>query len=184
MVLSVLILLQWNARSLVSNGQEFKKYIDKLEEKPDVICIHETWLKSQLDFFIKGYNAIRRDRESGRGGGVMTFIQNGMSYKVIRINTEHESITVKVWTRGNIDIINYYNPCGEISLESLEEIAGVLDDNVILCGDFNSHSSLWGSSRTDSNGLVVEEFIDNHCLVCINNGEGTRYNSMQNRGST
>jgi len=42
MVLSVLILLQWNARILVSNGQEFKKYIDKLEEKPDVICIHET----------------------------------------------------------------------------------------------------------------------------------------------
>jgi len=136
-----------------------------------------------LDFFIKGYNAIRRDRESGRGGGVMTFIQNGMSYKVIRISTEHESIRVKVWTRGNIDIINYYNPCGEISLESLEEIAGVLDDNVILCGDFNSHCSLWGSSRTDSNGLVVEEFIDNHCLVCINNEEGTRYNSMQNRGS-
>lgn len=177
----VLILLQWNARSLISNGQEFKKYIDKLEEKPDVICIQETWLKPQLDFIIKGYNAVRRDRESGRGGGVVTFIQNGMSYKVMRISTEHESITVKVWSnRGNIDIINYYNPCGEISLESLEEVVGVLDDNVILCGDFNSHSSLWGSSRTDLNGLVVEEFIDNHCLVCINNGEGTRYNSMQN----
>lgn len=38
----VLILLQWNARSLISNGLEFKKYIDKLEEKPDVICIQET----------------------------------------------------------------------------------------------------------------------------------------------
>lgn len=37
----VLILLQWNARSLISNGQEFKKYIDTLEEKPDVICIQE-----------------------------------------------------------------------------------------------------------------------------------------------
>ena len=62
----VLILLQWNARSLIANGQEFKKYIDNLRQKPNVICIQETWLKPQLDFIIKGYAAVRRDRESRR----------------------------------------------------------------------------------------------------------------------
>lgn len=59
MVISV---LQWNARSLISNGQEFKKVIDDKEFKPHVICIQETWLKSHLDFVIQGYISIRRDR--------------------------------------------------------------------------------------------------------------------------
>ena len=38
----VLSILQWNARSLCSNGQEFKKYIEELSEKPNVICLQET----------------------------------------------------------------------------------------------------------------------------------------------
>lgn len=71
-------------------------------ERPDVLCIQETWPKPQLDFIIKGYIAVRRDRKSGRGGGVATFIQNGMRYKIIQ---------VRVWTdKGSIDIVSYYNP--------------------------------------------------------------------------
>lgn len=71
----VLTILQWNARSLISNGQEFKKYVEDLEVKPDIICIQESWLIPRLDFVIKGYTSVRRDRDSGKGGGVITFIQ-------------------------------------------------------------------------------------------------------------
>lgn len=177
----MLIVLQWNARSLIANGQEFKKYIDNLKEKPNIICIQETWLKPLLNFTIKGYVSVRKDRESGQGGGVATFIQNGMCYRVNHISTDHESIVVKVWTdKGKVDIINYYNPCGKLSQDILEDVGGTMEDNVVWCGDFNSHNSLWGSNSTDANGLVIEEFIDSHGFVCINNGEGTRYNSRQN----
>lgn len=31
-------ILQWNARSLCSNGQEFKKFVDDLDIKPNVMC--------------------------------------------------------------------------------------------------------------------------------------------------
>ena len=62
----VFFILQWNARSLIANGQEFKRYIYDLEHKPDIICIQETWLKPHLDFVIKGYNSIRLDRERQR----------------------------------------------------------------------------------------------------------------------
>lgn len=37
--LMVFVILQWNARSLIANGQEFKKYVIDLEIKPDVICV-------------------------------------------------------------------------------------------------------------------------------------------------
>ena len=47
-------LMQWNARSLVANGQELKQMLDGLEEKPELICIEETWLKPRLDFRISG----------------------------------------------------------------------------------------------------------------------------------
>lgn len=50
----MLVILQWNARSLVANGLEFKGYLNKMEEKPDVICVQESWLKPKFDFVIKG----------------------------------------------------------------------------------------------------------------------------------
>jgi len=36
------LLLHWNARSLIANGQEFKKYIADMNKSPDIICIQET----------------------------------------------------------------------------------------------------------------------------------------------
>lgn len=37
--------VQWNARSLTANGQEFKRMIHEMNNLPGVICIQETWLK-------------------------------------------------------------------------------------------------------------------------------------------
>ncbi len=37
-ILMMILLMQWNARSLLANGQEFKKYIEELSSKPSVIC--------------------------------------------------------------------------------------------------------------------------------------------------
>lgn len=60
---------------------------------------------------------------------------------------------------------------------------GVRQDSVLWCGDFNSHNSLWGSNSNDANGILLEEFIDEKYLVCLNNGEGTRYNCFKNTES-
>lgn len=56
---------------------------------------------------------------------------------------------------------------------------GPLHENV-WCGDLSSYNSLWGSNNTDVNGQLIKEFIDDNYLVCINNVEGTRYNSIEN----
>ena len=49
--------------------------------------------------------------------------------------------------------------------------------NFIICGDLNGHSPLWGSSKTDRNGKIIEDIIEKHDLVCVNNGSGTRMNT-------
>lgn len=62
-------ILQWNARGLVANGQEFKRFIDAFVEKPDVICVQESWLKPCLDFVIPGCESFRADQVNRVGGG-------------------------------------------------------------------------------------------------------------------
>lgn len=71
----MVFILQWNARSLIANGQEFKKVVRDFDVKPDFLCIQETWLKPCLDFSIPGYVCLRKDRQDRPGGGCATFIK-------------------------------------------------------------------------------------------------------------
>lgn len=85
--------------------------------------------------------------------------------KVIHVNTEHESIVIKVWTdKGNINNINYYNLCRRflISEDIFKDTVRPLQDSVI-CGNNNRHTSC----------LVIELFIDDHCLGCITQKHNT-----------
>lgn len=180
----MLIILQWNARSLCANGQEFKGYISHMKEKPDVICIQETWLNSRLDFVVKGYISVRRDREDGNSGGCVTFIKEGMSYRVLEKGISMEYIVVEIWLGvKNYVIINYYNPCKRLTQNSLEEIKGIREERVIWCCDFNAHNTLWGGLSTDINGLIIEEMIESNNLVCLNDGSGTRLDVNTGRES-
>lgn len=108
----VLLIFQWNARSLIANGQEFKKLISDLDKRPDIKCIQETWLKPQLNFVLQGYQLIRKDRKKGIGGGVATFIKQGVGYRNVEVSEDQEVLMMEVW-EGNqsIKIIHFYNPC-------------------------------------------------------------------------
>ena len=180
----VISILQWNARSLVANGQEFKKFVSSMQDKPNIICIQETWLRAQWDFIIQGYTAIRNDRMMGKGGGVAIFVRNGIRFSIVQLGRECESVTIKIWTgKYELTIINYYNPCNKLSVDVLNMVLGEVQGKVVWCGDFNAHSTLWGSERTDANGSIVEEVIEDKGLVCVNDGSGTRYDCVQNKES-
>jgi len=75
--------------------------------------------------------------------------------------------------KGIILIVNMYNPCRQLEMRQLEEIWKDLSGKIIWCGDFNAHSTLWGD-RDDGNGIVIEEFMEEEGLVCLNNGSNTR----------
>uniref|UniRef100_A0A3B1IE94 Reverse transcriptase domain-containing protein n=1 Tax=Astyanax mexicanus TaxID=7994 RepID=A0A3B1IE94_ASTMX len=171
-----LTLLQWNARSLIANGLDFKQYINSSNERPSVICVQETWLNPRLDFRIQGYEVVRRDRVTGSGGGVAMFIKQDLSYKIVEVNAEFESVMVDVWVGSCfVRIVNFYNPCDKLSLDILEKVSGQGYHRFIWCGDFNAHSTLWGCKESDHNGRVVEEMLECTGLVCLNTGEGTRF---------
>lgn len=107
----IILILQWNARSLIANGQDFKQFIVSRGEKPDIVCVQESWLKPNLDFVLHGYVTVRRDRIEGAGGGCITFIKQGIPYRVLGIGREQEYVVVEMWAGKEVTIVNYYNPC-------------------------------------------------------------------------
>lgn len=90
-----------------------------------------------------------------------------------------ECVVVKLfYQEESIVIYNLYNPCKKISLNLLERIKK--RNKELCCGDFNTHNWLWGSKNVDHNGEIIEQFMDNRSLVCLNTGEGTRFNLVGN----
>ena len=179
----VLSILQWNARSLIANGQELKRYISDTLDNPHLICIQETWLKPQLDFVIYGYLSVRKDRENGTGGGVAIFVREDVQFRIVEIEKE-ELVGIEMWTGGKrFMVVNFYNPCKRLDYTSLVEVNSDLQGGVIWTGDFNAHSTMWGCVDTDVNGQIIEDFLDEAGLVCLNDGQGTRYNCKNNTES-
>ena len=52
------------------------------QNKPDFICIQESWLKNSINFKLDNYSLVRKDRFNERGGGVCIFIKNNIVFKI------------------------------------------------------------------------------------------------------
>lgn len=148
MMLSLILMvsiLQWNACSLIANGQEFKKCIKDFDPKPDVLCIQKTCLKPCLDFNIAGYNCLRKDRINKSRGGCATFIKEGFQYKRYEYDGSLECLITEVWcTEGKFHIVNCYNPPNPLMFSELEEVMEKTGSRTVWVGDFNAHNPLWG----------------------------------------
>ena len=73
----------YNARSLLPKFEELCAIVEV--EKPDIICIVETWLSSEIEdneVMIDNYQIIRQDRNR-HGGGVLMYINSCLSVKVL-----------------------------------------------------------------------------------------------------
>lgn len=62
-------LINWNAHSVINKKTDIEAMISSIQLQ--VFCITETWLGPAIPFNIYGYNIYRKDRERGRGGGVL-----------------------------------------------------------------------------------------------------------------
>lgn len=136
-----------NVRSLLSKVDVIKEYIGSNEI--DVFAVSETWLNHAIDdevVRINGFNFIRKDREAGRGGGVLVYIRNCFDFSEIDyIDAQYSE---QIWIELRINRIKYsfgvlYRPPnGDITkfLEEYEEnLCKILLNYkyMISTGDFN-----------------------------------------------
>lgn len=63
-----------------ANGQELKCFNKDCKNAPDILCIQVTWVKPVLDFTIKGYDSVCRDREEVNGCGCIIFIKQDTQF--------------------------------------------------------------------------------------------------------
>lgn len=90
--------------------------------------------------------------------------------------TQLECVAVSEWGKcGRMSVVNFYNPSLNLIVDDLEDIMEAVQGLVVWVGDFNAHNPLWGSGHRDTNGEVVEDFMDHHGLVCLNENRPTRF---------
>lgn len=67
---------------------------------------------------------------------------------------------VEVCTRNQkIRIINFYNPCDRLKEDLRQKVGGEGSFKLVWCGDFNAHSTMWGSEFNNHNGNIVESIL-------------------------
>ncbi|CAC5400747.1 unnamed protein product [Mytilus coruscus] len=189
-------ILQWNARSLYANANSLKHYLDT-HNNPEIICVQETHFKDNRYVKLQGYHPpIIRNRKipiqpKGKnkkkpqiGGGVAIYVSIQVNFSQLNFNTDNiEVVGVSVNCQNNkINIVNVYRPPNQdIKFNDYQEVLHNLSDNIVLLGDFNSRSSMWGSSTTDSNGNIIEKVIDQNNMIILNDGTGTFQTVTGNR---
>ena len=76
-----------NIRSLPRNFEEFELEIEQLAQRPDIICLTETWLKINSDndiFQIQGYEPLYSWVRIKRGGGIGIYVNTGSDHRIIK----------------------------------------------------------------------------------------------------
>lgn len=164
----------WNAHSVVQKKIEVESILHTLQL--DVICITETWLTSELNFCIFGYNILRSDRISGRGGGVMILYKEGLKV---------ERAQVPFLCGGEVDLllVNVSSDLGMVSFllvycppnvhTDYDDWLAIFDlvnslSNPIVCGDFNAHHESWGSARSESRGRHLSSVAADQGFIVLN----------------
>ncbi|KAG0715727.1 hypothetical protein GWK47_011256 [Chionoecetes opilio] len=69
-----LTFLLWNARSLLRKSSELQTYLR--DSLPSVVGLCKTWLPPHLALNLPGYSILRRDRQQGRGGGILLALRD------------------------------------------------------------------------------------------------------------
>lgn len=137
-----------NVRSVVPNINDIKAYI--VNNNIDILAVSESWLCPAIAdeaINVNNFGLVRKDRTTGRGGGVLLFVKNTIQFLEINdCKTEYsEQIWVSFKTKNTKTILGLiYRPPGRDSvrdfLSEFEEnvCKNLLNcDNFVCVGDFN-----------------------------------------------
>ena len=156
---------QWNVpRLMLSNPTSITNKIDELrtvvrQESSDIVAICESWLHPDMSsdvFGLPGFHPpIRHDRAGRRGGGVMCYLRNSMSYKLWSefISRDVESLWITiypVWLPRAFGVLTLgiiYHPPGANNYVLTSHIQTCIDKihqkypttGLIIMGDLNQY---------------------------------------------
>lgn len=81
---------------------------------------------------------------------------------------EHKNIVIySCYTSPNSSILEYQNFLDALDKSIREHRVG---QGIVITGDFNSASTIWGSTRTNTRGKQLEEWVSKANLTILNTG--------------
>lgn len=144
------------------------------EEEIDVACVSETHLKDNIvaqQTHIKGYNCVRKDRQSHMGG-LITYINQNLKFSECNLGQtallEYSALLICNVTPKTM-IINVYLPGGatrsEIKDNLNEDMNRLLKAitpgvGVVLMGDLNAKHKAWNNTKNNAAGTIVLKFVE------------------------
>ncbi len=179
-------IVQLNCHGLYGKLTEFKLYLYR--EKPDVVCLCETWVQTHEPSFV-GYFVLWSHRANAMRGGLAILICRDIQRQQFNLtqfpgdtNLEYQAIKINT-ALGWITIANFYNPGRNVECEELTYYMTQLGDQFVAAGDFNAHSPLWDSrGRSNFTGRSLEATIEALPICLLNDGSFPTY--IDNRCGT
>lgn len=173
-------ILQWNICGLKRKAAELQLLIK--EHDPMVMAIQETLFndkKYELLLEKDKYIWTLQAGQNAARNGVAIAIKKNVPHKVIKItNTKLQAVAVRtLGTDARTYVSIYVSPRKLTAKVMKEEITKIIDQipkPFLLMGDFNAHSTEWGSFKTDRWGRAILEIVEELDLIMLNNGSSTR----------
>ena len=101
--------------------------------------------------------------------GSAIFVTSGTIVNTTSLNDINNIDILRVDLNG-ISVTSVYKPPGE-RFSFHQPLTAVGDQQQLIIGDFNSHSSTWGSATTNTDGELVEDWAENQRLSLIHHPE-------------
>ncbi|GFT62674.1 probable RNA-directed DNA polymerase from transposon X-element [Trichonephila clavipes] len=141
------------------------------------VALQETFLKSCHTTKIRRYGCVRKDTEGPSvSGGVCIFTSLDVPSSALPLHTSLQAVAVRVHSTSLITVCCLYLPPNiVIHQHDLNNLVDQLPAPFVILGDFNGHSTLWGSAKTNPRGRQIEQVLSDHCLCLLNHKEPTYF---------
>ena len=128
---------------------------------PAVICLQETFLSKNKNITFKHFSGYHHSALEVNGvvhGGSSILVRSPTPHSQLTLNTCLQAVAIRVTLKKTITVCSLYLP-PSFNITDLDELLDQLPPPVLILGDFNSHSTLWGCSGLDRRGKLIEDFL-------------------------
>ena len=169
--------LQWNMNGFYNNYTDLELLIK--EQSSTVITLQETHLSFNTAAAVpKQYSAyfsnLTKNLTSKQG--VATLIKKDIPHKFFPTYCNISTIAVEIFIGFKLTILTVYIPPHQnFNIKELRDIIRPIQATVIILGDFNAWSPLWGSECTNQRGKIPEDLILAENLSILNDVSPTLF---------
>ena len=130
---------------------------------------------------LRGYTLLKGNCPAGEAA---LLINQRVIHSELTLNSPLHAVAATITLDKTFTICSIYLTPGEtITKLNLENLLDQLPRPFLLLGDFNAHSPMWGDSRRDGRGKLIESFLQDNDLILLNSKSPTFVHSAYNSTS-